>query len=84
MECVSAVQKVLPSTTQDWSGSFRGTFDAECLSSLAGATLQARTILQLAARIQALALEAEAQNQYVASYNAALMQGHVGAYPAAG
>lgn len=73
MECAAGMEKMLPTTVQDWAGScFRSTFDGECIMELTGAAVQAETLQTQASMIQAKALEAEAQNQLIRQNNANL------------
>ena len=70
LEGAAVMRKEAASTTDGWSGSFRGTFDADLIQLLAGAEMVADTFNNQAAQVMALAYEAEVHNQWVAQQNA--------------
>lgn len=65
------MRKEAASTTDGWTGTFRGTFDADLVELTAGAEQIAATFNNQASQIMALAYEAEVHNQWVARQNAA-------------
>ncbi len=70
LEGVAMMQAKLAYTVDNWGGTFRSTFDTECATEIASAVSQAQLFLDQAARVEALALEAQAANQLIAQQNA--------------